>query len=950
MLRPLLPLLALLAALPLAAQSPKPTPRPDGQSPTRDARLLPPTPEQLARIEAALPAAATAKPKQPRRVLIFDRTEGFVHTSIPVANTALQRLGERTAAYSADVRDDMAAFDPANLRRYDAIVFNNTTRLRFADPAHRRALLDFVAAGKGVVGLHAATDNFPDWPEGQALIGGLFHNHPWGSGDTVAVKLDDPAHPLNQAFNRSGFWIQEEIYQLAPEPYSRDRQRVLLSLDMSRPENQRPAKVLIRPDNDFAISWIRPEGRGRVFYTSLGHREDIFFAPEVLEHLLDGIQFALGDLPADAVPSAKLNPPPAPALAPADKTTLQQKSAARAATLLPDAVAALATYRFGEPPDRMLAARDLLRRFPASVRAEAAPALVALLEKPDAPESVRLTVYATLPLVLTDAQVPALARLARREIDADPATRALAQLGTPAARDALLPLALDPANPYAVNAINALRRFPDGVTALALTRLISLPLSDRGAAALLTLASFGRPALGPIERLRERHPDDPALATAFLTAAQVAIADSAQPLRPFERRLILRQSLPLLAAEQSVPTRLAAANVLLRLPAPGAVDTLAPLLADPDSRVRRVATQELLRLGGPAGLTLVTARFPSLPADTRRVATATAGETRSAAALPLLQLALAQPELAPLAIRGLGLCAAPATIPTLIALLTNPDRTLATAAETALRTTPQPAAGTDLLAALETPGTPPSSQRQLLGILAARQHPRTFALALSLVPTPDPALRQAAFEALATCAGPDALPAILALAPTAAESRSSVRQAWRKALYNATVATPDRADATRRLAALLNPPGFALRPEIIGALSLIDSPEAADTLATLLQAPDPNARREALRALSAARTDRSRELLLAAAGNAPTTEERILALRGFLDTVSADPTTGASQRVLFYRAAWPLATRPEERAAILAAVRQLPPRNSAPFLKEFDVPTPATSTTTPATP
>ena len=126
----------------------------------------------------------------------------------------------------------------------------------------------------------------------------------------LAIKLDEPDHPLNKAFCGKGFLIKDEIYKIK-DPYSRDNLRILLSLDMSNKRNK-PG----RPDNDNAISWIRELGQGRVFYCSLGHNNQIFWNPAVLRHYLDGIQYALGDLKADATPSAKLSTKPQPALCP----------------------------------------------------------------------------------------------------------------------------------------------------------------------------------------------------------------------------------------------------------------------------------------------------------------------------------------------------------------------------------------------------------------------------------------------------------------------------------------------------------------------------------------------------------------------------------------------------------------------------------------------------------
>jgi hypothetical protein len=259
----------------------------------------PPTPEEAANIQAAAPDEPVVPPKQPRRMLVFYRCEGYVHASIPCGNEALRVLGEKTGAYAAAYSDDMSTFTAENLARYDAVFINNCTHLEFPDPAHRAALLDFVNGGKGVAGLHAATDNFFEWTEGAELIGGVFDGHPWGAGGAWAVKLDEPRHLLNAPFGGAGFVINDEIYQMKPVPYSREKLRVLVSLDMDNPVNVPGA----REDNDYGITWIKRHGEGRVFYCSLGHNKHIYWNPAVLQHYLAGIQYALGDYELDDTPS-----------------------------------------------------------------------------------------------------------------------------------------------------------------------------------------------------------------------------------------------------------------------------------------------------------------------------------------------------------------------------------------------------------------------------------------------------------------------------------------------------------------------------------------------------------------------------------------------------------------------------------------------------------------------
>ena len=260
-----------------------------------------------AMITQAAPERASAVPAKPRMIVVFDRCDGFRHESIPVADKAMEILGKKTGAFQTTVTDDMSLFEGDKLARFDAIVLNNTAALKFASPDHRKALLDFVKSGKGLVGIHAATDCFQNWSDGAKMIGGVFAKHPWSGGGTWAVKLDDPEHPINKAFGGKGFRVRDEIFQFKP-PFSPETNHLLLSLDMADAVNQ------VRGAGDYpnAISWIRRYGSGRVFYCCLGHNASSFWNPVILQHYLDGIQWAIGDLMPDATPPnsvAKQSPP-----------------------------------------------------------------------------------------------------------------------------------------------------------------------------------------------------------------------------------------------------------------------------------------------------------------------------------------------------------------------------------------------------------------------------------------------------------------------------------------------------------------------------------------------------------------------------------------------------------------------------------------------------------------
>jgi len=267
--------------------------------------------DELQKIERAVPRRAATRPLKLRKLLVFTRARGLVHTSIPYATKALELMGEKTGAFRIVVSDDMSIFNAESLKPFDAICFNNSNRMDFTNPGMRKSLMDFVRSGKGVVGIHAATTNFSskkpvggvDWPEAAEMMGGIFAGHHWRSGQGEwAVKNDDPDHPLNAAFGGKGFKIADEIYMYSN--FQKDDVRVLLSLDFSDPKT---ASVK-REQTYVPISWVRDWGKGRVFYCSLGHDNHIFWNPTVLKHYLDGIQFALGDLLVDTKPHSQQGP------------------------------------------------------------------------------------------------------------------------------------------------------------------------------------------------------------------------------------------------------------------------------------------------------------------------------------------------------------------------------------------------------------------------------------------------------------------------------------------------------------------------------------------------------------------------------------------------------------------------------------------------------------------
>jgi type 1 glutamine amidotransferase len=335
-------------------------------------------PNDVTRMVAALPATAPATPARPRRILVLGTSRGFQHSSIPLAAKMVEEMGKKTGAWTTDVTYHAGAINAATLANYDAIFLSSTTGTfldepnPFNDPAiqavsdaRRKALVDFVRSGKGLAGIHAATDSYhgraggpapnqaraggapaaapgqarqggapaaaapgqargggapqapctsnqtqgaaaggdPLWPDFNKMIGGYFKFH-WNYPTPITVKIDDPSNPINAAFKGQSFNTIDEVYTFAWNSYSRDNVRVLTSIDYSQMSAcDKGLESNQRPDNDYALSYIKREGQGRVYVNVLGHHESIYYNnPAMLEHILAGIQYALGDLKADDTP------------------------------------------------------------------------------------------------------------------------------------------------------------------------------------------------------------------------------------------------------------------------------------------------------------------------------------------------------------------------------------------------------------------------------------------------------------------------------------------------------------------------------------------------------------------------------------------------------------------------------------------------------------------------
>jgi uncharacterized protein len=237
----------------------------------------------LALVPAACMAATPSTvPGKPKRLLVVTVTKGFRHTSIPNLERMLAEAGRSSGRFEvthARTDQDLAQLTPAALAAYDGVVFASTTGdLPLPDP---QGFINWIEAGHGFVGIHSATDTFPGFAPYLDLIGGQFDRH--GEQTEVELRVNDPAHPATARIE-AGRKVFDEIYQF--KRFDPARVHLLLSLD-KHPDTRAPGS--------FPLAWTREPGKGRVFYTALGHREDVVDAPWFREHVLGGILWALGN-------------------------------------------------------------------------------------------------------------------------------------------------------------------------------------------------------------------------------------------------------------------------------------------------------------------------------------------------------------------------------------------------------------------------------------------------------------------------------------------------------------------------------------------------------------------------------------------------------------------------------------------------------------------------------
>ena len=232
-------------------------------------------------ISAIACAVAVTGAAPARSILVFSKTAGFRHDSIPVGRTAITDIAI-SRGWTVTFSEDADVINPNRLKAFDAVVFLSTTG-KILDTKQEKALIGFIHNGGGFVGVHAAADCEYDWTWYGKLVGAFFLQHP--AQQDAVVKIEDTTHPttsfLPNPWKRHDEWYD---YRVNPRP----NVHVLASLDQ---QSYTGSKM----GDDHPIMWCHEFEGGRSWYTGMGHTQESYRDPSFLKMLSEGIEWACGN-------------------------------------------------------------------------------------------------------------------------------------------------------------------------------------------------------------------------------------------------------------------------------------------------------------------------------------------------------------------------------------------------------------------------------------------------------------------------------------------------------------------------------------------------------------------------------------------------------------------------------------------------------------------------------
>jgi type 1 glutamine amidotransferase len=223
-----------------------------------------------------------------KKLLYVTMAAGYKHDSLPVSREVVKQIGEKSGLFESTDMNDVSDLTADTLRNYDAVMFYTSGELPLSE-IQKSAFADYINAGHGFVGVHSTADSCYMWDKYLRIVGGYFDGHPWHQNVTVDVALPD--NKLVKFLGRS-FQINDEIYQIRDFQW-RDS-TVLLRLDPNTVDLTKPG--INKRFYNWPLAWTRKYGRGKIFYTALGHEQAVWQDPRYQELLLNGIKWSMGEM------------------------------------------------------------------------------------------------------------------------------------------------------------------------------------------------------------------------------------------------------------------------------------------------------------------------------------------------------------------------------------------------------------------------------------------------------------------------------------------------------------------------------------------------------------------------------------------------------------------------------------------------------------------------------
>lgn len=837
--------------------------------------------EERAKIEAALPAKAPAVPKKPRKLLVFDLNVGrFGHPSIPYANLAMQLMGKKTGAFEATVSSDPQMLEPDKLKTFDAIYLNNTIGDIFATKEARDGFAAFMANGGGLIANHAVTVTVTGWPEFGEILGGRGASHRM-TDERVWINTEDPSNPITKTFDGKPFEYADEIFRYQP-PYSRDKVRVLLSVDPIRTDmNQgRCFGQCLRDDNDYPVAWIRNYGKGRVFYTTLGHNPHVFWEPRLLSMFLAATQFALGDLTVDATPPTSR------------------------ISGLDSALADLAKYDRGQEqaPLRRFEREMSLLGPSMQAAAEAERKMLPLLTG-NAPLGAKDAVCRQLAAIGSEASVPALASLLAKKETAEMARYALEGIPGSAAISALRDRLANAPREEQLGIMMSLGRRKDEGAVTTLARLVKSSDASVAVAAANALGMIGSPtAQQGIASAASGGSD------ALLTAAEGAPASAAASIYTG------------LLTATSGDVRAAALGGLARTAAPGAATALSSALGDSSATVRSAAIAGLARVDATA----LAGAMSRLDGIGRIQAVNALAARQGKQALPVLLASAksATVEERCAARRALAEAGGGGQVPMLVEIASRTTGEEQAAARFAL--TRMPGADVDSAIASAFGGAARGPKIELIHAAGERGQSASAAALLTATADADPGVRREAIRALKAVATPAQASQLTALLVKSAGDDPADYEA----ALTAAVRRAAKPDIQPVVAALESSKSADVQASLVAVLASSGAPEALPVLRQALANADSSIQRAAVKGLTDWPTADPLDDLKTVAQSGTDPAAKVLALRGAVKLAQLPSERNPATTAKILGELFGMATRPDEKRIVIAALQRVPTAES----------------------